>query len=108
MGIGTIILTVIVFLISLAAFIAGGFHLCEKGPLLNNEYLYASAKQRAEMDKKPLYRQSGIVFLLAGVIFLINGIELIVKTGWLFYAVLVLGLVAIVYAFLSSAKSTKK
>ena len=74
----------------------------EKGFLFNNAYIYASKQEREVMDKKPHYRQSGIVFLLLGVIFAINAVDVILKTGWLFYIVIVIAVIAIIYAIASS------
>lgn len=54
------------------------------------------------MNKKPYYRQSGIVFIMIGIIFLINAVEMVIDTGWLFYMVIVAAIIAIVYAIVSS------
>lgn len=54
------------------------------------------------MDKKPYYKQSGIVFLMIGIVFLIDAVEMILETGWLFYPVIVVAIIAIVYAIVSS------
>lgn len=74
----------------------------EKGFLFNNAYIYASKQERETMDKKPHYKQSGIIFLMGGIIFLINTVEMILETGWLFYPVIVVSIIAIVYAIVSS------
>ena len=74
----------------------------EKGFLFNNAYIYASKQERETMDKKPHYKQSGIIFLMIGIIFLINTVEMIFETGWLFYLVIVVAIIAIVYAIISS------
>lgn len=74
----------------------------EKGFLFNNAYIFASKKERETMDKKPHYKQSGIIFLMIGIIFLIDAVETIIKTGWLFYLVIVVAIIAIVYAIISS------
>lgn len=60
------------------------------------------------MDKKPHYKQSGIVFVLIGIIFLINTIDMILQTGWLFYLVIVVAIVTIVYAIVSSIMIEKR
>lgn len=44
----------------------------------------------------------GAIFLMIGIIFLINVVEMIFETGWLFYLVIVVAIVAIVYAIISS------
>ena len=72
------------------------------GFLLNNSYIYAKKKEREEMDKKPYYKQSGIVFILIGIVFLINTLEALLETGWLYYCVIVVILAAIIYAIVSS------
>ena len=78
------------------------FQLREKGFLFNNAYINASKQKRETMDKKPYYKQSGIVFLMIGIIFLIDAAEMIFEIGWLFYLVIVIAVIAIVYAIISS------
>lgn len=41
------------------------------------------------------------VFLLIGIMFLINTIEVIIKTGWLYYPVVIIAVVLIVYSIIS-------
>ena len=55
-----------IFLIILAliCFVLGYLQINQKGILLNNAYLYASEQERQKMNKKPYYRQSGIIFIL--------------------------------------------
>lgn len=100
----TIILSIILALVAIGCFIISIFQFMEKGFLFNNAYIYASKKQREEMDKKPYYRQSAIVFLLIGITFLINVIEVITDTGWLTYAVLAIIFITIVYAIVSTIR----
>ncbi|MBF4691515.1 DUF3784 domain-containing protein [Fusibacter sp. Q10-2] len=45
---------------SITAFIISYMQYKEKGFLFNNAYLYASKKERNEMNKKPHYRQSAL------------------------------------------------
>ena len=103
-----IIIAVIIFLIAIGSFIISFFQLNNRGFLFNNAYLYASKEEREKLDKKPHYRQSGIVFVFIGIIFLLNAIELIVETGWLFYVVMIVTFITIVYAIVSSIKIEKK
>ena len=98
------IVAVILFLISLVAFVLSIRAFLEKGFLLNNAYIYASKKERETMDKKPHYRQSAIVFLLLGCIFLLNGLQVLLNAPWIFYAVMVLVLVTLGYAIVSSIR----
>lgn len=102
-----IIITIFLFLIAIGSFVISYLQFREKGILINNAYFYASKKERKKMNKKPHYKQSGIVFLLIGSIFLINAIEMILKTGWLFYMILIVAFIAIIYAIISSIKRNK-
>lgn len=103
-----VITIVILFLISIGAFIIGYFQFKEKGILFNNAYLYASKEERATMNKKPHYRQSAIVFASIGFIFLLNAVELLIRSGWLFLIVLGLMILLIVYAIVSSIMISRK
>ena len=97
-----IILTIILSMISITCFIMSFRSFREKGFLFNNAYLYASEKERKNMDKRPHYRQSAIVFLFIGIIFLLNAIDVLLKTGWIFYLVIAIMVIAIIYAIVSS------
>lgn len=92
--VGAIILSVV----AVGCLIFSCLQFNEKGFLLNNAYIFASEQQRETMDKKPHYKQSGIVFLMIGIIFFINAAEMIFETGWLFYLVIFVAVLAIVYA----------
>ena len=39
---------------------------------------------------------------MIGIIFTINAIDMILKTGWLFYVVIIITVIAIIYAIASS------
>lgn len=107
---GNIIGAIVLSVIAAVCFIFSCLQFNEKGFLFNNAYIYASKQERKNMDKKPYYKQSGIVFGLIGIIFLLNAIDIILQTGGLFYCVIGVETVAIVYAIVSSvviAKSKK-
>ena len=97
-----IVIQIVLFLISISLFVISFFHFKERGFLLNNAYLFASEQERKTMDKKPHYRQSGIAFGLLGVIFLLIALEMLLKTGWLYYIVWAVAFIAIVYVVVSS------
>lgn len=78
-----------------------------KGPLLNNAYLFASKKERENMNKKPHYRQTGIVFLFLSAIFLCFFIDIIFKIKIFDYIRLCLILFTILYALVFSIKLYK-
>ena len=97
-----IVLSCILFLIAIGAFVMSYRSFREKGFLFNNAYIYASKQERETMDKKPHYRQSAIVFLMIGVIFLLNGVSVLLAANWIFILVIVIAVIAIVYAIASS------
>jgi len=99
-----IILTIILFIFSAVSLIIAVMQFGNKGFLLNNSYFFASENERKNMNKKPYYRQSGIVFTLISIIFAVNAFETIFKTGWLFYIVIAISVIAVVYAVVSSIK----
>ena len=80
----------------------------EKGFLFNNAYIYASGKEREQLDKKPYYRQRGVVLLLCGLIFALNAANVFLRTRWLFWAVLALAAAAIIYAVISTLRIKKQ
>lgn len=80
----------------------------EKGFPLNNAYLYASRKERETMNKKPYYRQTGVVFALTAIIFLLLALEERLETGWLFHCAGILSIILVVYAIISSITIRKK
>ena len=102
-----IIIIIVLFLIAISLFVISFFHLKEKGPLLNNAILFATKEEREKIDKKPYYRQSGIVFALLGIIFLLIGLATFLETGWLYYIVWGVAFIDIVYAVASSIKAER-
>ena len=105
---GNIIAMIVLSVIAIVCFIFSYLQFHQKGFLFNNAYIYASKQERKTMDKKPYYKQSGIVFVLIGIIFLIDAIDIILQTGWLFYLVIGVAIVAIAYAIISSVMIEKR
>ena len=99
---------IVLGLIAIAFFVFACMHFLGKGFLLNNAYIYASKEEREKMDKKPHYKQSGIVFLLMGIVFAINAVDMVFQTTWLFYLVLAVIVAAIVYAIVSAVLIEKR
>lgn len=95
-------------IVAIACFIFSYLQFQEKGFLFNNAYIYASKRERETMDKKPHYKQSGIVFVFIGIIFLMNAIDTIFQTGWVIYFVIGIAIIAIVYAIVSSVIIEKR
>lgn len=103
-----IIGAILLGIVAIACFIFSYLQFQEKGFLFNNAYIYASKRERETMDKKPHYKQSGIVFVFIGIIFLMNAIDTIFQTGWVIYFVIGIAIIAIVYAIVSSVIIEKR
>lgn len=97
-----IITAIILIAISIFAFVISIRSFMEKGFLFNNAYIYASKQERENMNRKPHYRQSAIVFLLIGLIFLLNALSVMLKANWIFYPVIAVVIITVIYAIASS------
>ena len=96
------IIGAVIFVIALLCMMTGMLQLRQKGPLINNAWIYANEEQRRTMDKKPHYIQSGIVFMLIGIQFLMLGLFCVTKLyGFMYAEFAVIGAVT-VYAIISS------
>ena len=83
-------------------------HFAERGFLLNNAYIHASLKERENMDKKPYYRQSAIVFSLLSAVFFIVGSSVVTQIDEILLAEIPVMASAIVYAVVSSVRISKQ
>ena len=99
---------IIGIVLSVVCAVISFFQFREKGFLFNNAYIYASKQERETMDKKPHYRQSGIVFAFLSSIFLCIGVECVLETGWLWWVEGALCITVLAYAIISSVLANKK
>lgn len=108
MSTGELVATIIVFVLSVIMLVLGIRHFLEKGFLLNNAWLYASKEQQAEINKKPYYRQSAIVFCILSAVFIVVGMSLVLQNDRiiLFEIPLISG--AIIYAIVSSVRINRQ
>ena len=102
------VMTIIFGILSVILFTISLLHMYEKGFLINNAYIYASKEEREKMNKKTYYRQSGIVFMFLGIISLLNAFNAELKTIGLFIAILVIVVITIVYAIVSTRSIEKE
>ena len=102
------VMTIIFGILSVILFTISLLHMYEKGFLMNNAYIYASKEEREKMNKKLYYRQSGIVFMFLGIISLLNAFNAELKTIGLFIAILVIVVITIVYAIVSTRSIEKE
>ena len=98
---GDIIVAIALLAVSLFMFILSIRSFLEKGFLFNNAYIYASKKEREEMNKKPYYRQTAVIFFFICIVFLSLGLAILLDTGWLTYIAQVIILIMLIYAIAS-------
>ncbi len=104
-------MSIILFILSGLFFIASVFQFLEKGIPLNNEYIWASDKERDNMSaehKKPYFQQSAVVFLLCGICLLTYAFSILLKLDLLVYIGYILVFITITYAVASSITIAKK
>ena len=100
---------ILLLVLSLASIILGVTQLCEKGKPLNNSYIFASEKERAAMDKKPLFRQTGIVLLIVGVGLLVTAVLWVaLKSIGAFYLLIPVFTLAVGYSIVSEFLMSRK
>ena len=97
----------LLWIIAIICFVISYKQFRQKGFLFNNAYMYATLKNKESMNKKPYYRQSGFVFMFIGMIFVIDGIEIVLKTDYLFLLVIGIIVVMIIYVIISSIRIEK-
>lgn len=103
-----IIVASILLLISALLFLLSFRSFREKGFLFNNAWIYATEEERKNMNKKPHYRQTAIVFLLLGVVFVMNAVAILTGID-IFYPVAIgITIATVVFAVVSSVKTERK
>ena len=103
-----IIVAVVLIAVSLLVFVLSIRSFLEKGFLLNNAYLYASKKQREEMDKKPYYRQSAVIFFMIGIVFLLIAPAILLDNFRVTYIADAVIVLLLIYAIASSIGIEKR
>jgi len=107
-----VVVGIIMFVIAAVSILLGIMQLLEKGPLLNNAWLYADEEQLRTMNKRPYYIQSGIVFVMIGIQFMMLGFFALTKMKvFLILQFTVIGIMvitAVVSAVVIEKKQKKK
>ena len=101
----------IAIIINFALMILCGFisarQFAEKGFLFNNSYLFAAKEERADMNKKPYYRQSAVVFCLLSAVFCVSGLSVVYQIEKLLLLEIPLIIGTVIHAVSSSVKIEK-
>ena len=103
-----IVVAIVLIAVSLLVFVLSIRSFLEKGFLLNNAYLYASKKQREEMNKKPYYRQSAVVFFMIGIVFLLIAAAILLDNFRFTYIADAVIVLLLIYAIVSSIAIEKR
>ncbi len=99
---------IILFVAAAVMILLGVIQLMQKGPLINNAWLYANEERRRTLNKKPYYIQSGVVFLMLGSAFAMIGLFCATKNRVFLYSEFAVMGIALVYAIASSIYIAKK
>ena len=102
-----LITSFLLLMFACVSFIISYLQFKEKGPLLNNAYLYASKEQRMTMNKKPHYRQSAIVFWGIGVLFILLILQMLLDASWVYFVIMTWMILLVVYAIVSAVLIAK-
>lgn len=101
------ILAVVLIIISAALITAAVFSFKCRGFLFNNSYIFATDEERKKMDKKPYYRQTGVVFVLIAAIMMLNAVQILTGLSRIFYITMAVSGFTVIYAVISSIKIEK-
>lgn len=103
----TLAATLLPGLMALFCLVVSLRHFARKGAPWNNAWLYASEKERQQMDTAPLYRQTGAVFALLCALFALLMLEGLLQTGWLRLLSALAAVATVVYAIASTVAMGK-
>lgn len=101
-------LAIALFIFSFILLVWGVLSLFNKGFLFNNAYIYANKKEREQMNKKPYYIQTGIVFILLSIASCLEGFNALLRYDVFFVLFIILIVVTLVFAIVSTIYIDKK
>ena len=103
-----LVLAIVLFSFSFILLVWGVLSLFNKGFLFNNAYIYANKKEREQMNKKPYYIQTGIVFILLSIASCLEGFNALLRYDVFFVLFIILIVVTLVFAIVSTIYIDKK
>ena len=101
-------LAIVLFSFSFILLVWGILSLFNKGFLFNNAYIYANKKEREQMNKKPYYIQTGIVFILLSIASCLEGFNALLRYDVFFVLFIIIIVVTLVFAIVSTIYIDKK
>ena len=103
-----LVLAIVLFSFSFILLVWGILSLFNKGFLFNNAYIYANKKEREQMNKKPYYIQTGIVFILLSIASCVEGFNALLRYDVFFVLFIIIIVVTLVFAIVSTVYIDKK
>ena len=103
-----LVLAIVLFIFSIILLVWGVLSLFNKGFLFNNAYIYANKKEREQMNKKPYYIQTGIVFILLSIASCLEGFNALLRYDVFFVLFIIIIVVTLVFAIVSTIYIDKK
>lgn len=103
-----LVLAIVLFSFSFILLVWGVLSLFNKGFLFNNAYIYANKKEREQMNKKPYYIQTGIVFILLSIASCLEGFNALLRYDVFFVLFIIIIVVTLVFAIVSTIYIDKK
>ena len=103
-----LVLAIVLFIFSFILLVWGVLSLFNKGFLFNNAYIYANKKEREQMNKKPYYIQTGIVFILLSIASCLEGFNALLRYDVFFVLFIIIIVVTLVFAIVSTIYIDKK
>ena len=103
-----LVLAIVLFSFSFILLVWGVLSLFNKGFLFNNAYIYANKKEREQMNKKPYYIQTGIVFILLSIASCLEGFNALLRYDVFFVLFKIFIVVTLVFAIVSTIYIDKK
>ena len=102
------IFSIILILVAIFCFVVVYFAIKNKGPIISNQYLFASKQEREKLKTKKEYKNSAIIFSFLGLMFLLEAISVYYEISWLSFVVVILSVILIVFVIFISVKSIRK
>lgn len=103
-----VVSAIIIGLISVSSLSYSYYTSKEKGPILSNTYLFATAEERKKIDISAEYHLVTVVFRILAIVFFLLTIQILTLWSWLYYIIGVLVFVLIIYVIKETIKSEKK
>lgn len=108
MSTGAVVGTILMFTLAVITLVISVLQFMQKGFVFNNSYWYETEEIRREIDKKPYYMQTAVVFMILTIAFVLSGINYLTGIGIFRYLGIAMYGIAIAFGVVSSVVIEKK